>query len=86
PDDLYQFHSPEELDYTCQLDHRKTLINVGSVGQPRDGDPRAAWLVIDTASGRATFRRSDYPIERTQAEMRELELPELLAERLSHGL
>ena len=68
------------------LQPARQLLNPGSVGQPRDGDPRAAWLVIDTASGRATFRRSDYPIERTQAEMRELELPELLAERLSHGL
>jgi diadenosine tetraphosphatase ApaH/serine/threonine PP2A family protein phosphatase len=69
-----------------ELRPARQLLNPGSVGQPRDGDPRAAWLVIDTAPGRATFRRSDYPIERTQAEMRERELPELLAERLAHGL
>jgi diadenosine tetraphosphatase ApaH/serine/threonine PP2A family protein phosphatase len=62
------------------------VLNPGSVGQPRDGDPRAAWLVIDTASRRATFRRTEYPIERTQAEMRDRHLPELLAERLAHGL
>ncbi len=62
------------------------LLNPGSVGQPRDGDPRAAWLVIEAAPGRATFRRTEYPIERTQAEMRERQLPELLAERLAHGL
>ena len=68
------------------LQRARQLLNPGSVGQPRDGDPRAAWLVIDTAQGRATFRRNDYPIERTQAEMRERELPELLAERLAHGL
>jgi len=69
-----------------ELQPARQLLNPGSVGQPRDGDPRAAWLVIDTARGRATFRRNEYPIERTQAEMRERELPELLAERLSHGL
>ena len=68
------------------LQPARQLLNPGSVGQPRDGDPRAAWLVIDAARGRATFRRNDYPIERTQAEMRERQLPELLAERLSHGL
>ena len=61
------------------------LLNPGSVGQPRDDDPRAAWLVIDTASRRATFRRTEYPIEQTQAEMRERGLPLALAERLTHG-
>jgi len=61
------------------------LLNPGSVGQPRDGDPRAAWLVIDTESRRATFCRTDYPIEQTQAEMREQGLPSALAERLAQG-
>lgn len=61
------------------------LLNPGSVGQPRDGDPRAAWLVIDVAARRATFRRTDYPIEQTQAEMHERGLPWALAERLSQG-
>ena len=41
PEDLYQFYSPEEIDYVYRLDGRKTLCNVGSVGQPRDGDWRA---------------------------------------------
>jgi diadenosine tetraphosphatase ApaH/serine/threonine PP2A family protein phosphatase len=62
------------------------ILNPGSVGQPRDGDPRAAWLEIDISSGRATFRRTDYPVERTQSEMRELNLPEVLAARLEHGI
>ena len=62
------------------------LLNPGSVGQPRDGDARAAWLVIDAPSSRATFRRTGYPIEQTQAEMRARELPEILAARLAHGL
>lgn len=69
-----------------ELGSARLLLNPGSVGQPRDGDPRAAWLVIDTGPGRATFRRTEYPIERTQAELRERELPELLAARLALGL
>lgn len=71
---------------TLELDGPRRLLNPGSVGQPRDGDPRAAWLEIDKAAGRATFRRTEYPVERTQAEMRERGLPELLAERLAHGV
>ena len=62
------------------------LLNPGSVGQPRDGDPRAAWLLLDLDSRRATFRRVAYDVAATQAEMRELELPEALAARLEHGV
>jgi predicted phosphodiesterase len=69
-----------------ELGATRRLLNPGSVGQPRDGDPRAAWLVIDEDAGRATFRRTNYPVERTQAEMRERGLPEILAARLEHGL
>ena len=61
------------------------LLNPGSVGQPRDGDPRAAWLDLDFGTGRAQFHRVPYDIDRTQAEIRERELPEALAERLAHG-
>lgn len=68
------------------LPGRRWLLNPGSVGQPRDGDPRAAWLLIDIPSGRGTFRRTEYPIERTQAEMRGRGLPEALAERLAQGV
>jgi predicted phosphodiesterase len=62
------------------------LLNPGSVGQPRDNDARAAWLMIDLAAGRAAFRRVPYPIERTQAEIRERGLPEALATRLERGV
>jgi predicted phosphodiesterase len=62
------------------------LLNPGSVGQPRDGDPRAAWLLVDTGTGSASFRRVPYPIEQTQKEMRDAGLPETLAGRLAHGL
>ena len=62
------------------------LLNPGSVGQPRDGDPRAAWLLLDLASGLASFRRVEYPLEQTQAEIRQAGLPESLAARLSAGV
>jgi predicted phosphodiesterase len=62
------------------------LLNPGSVGQPRDSDPRAAWLLLDFGAGRASFRRELYEIEATQAEIRERGLPNALAERLAHGV
>jgi len=63
---------------------RRWLLNPGSVGQPRDGDPRAAWLLLDDE--RATFRRTAYELQRTQAEIRERGLPEGLATRLAVGI
>jgi diadenosine tetraphosphatase ApaH/serine/threonine PP2A family protein phosphatase len=70
-----------ELD----LRGRRTLLNPGSVGQPRDGDPRAAYLVLDLDERTASFRRAEYDVERTQREIREAGLPELLAARLRLG-
>jgi diadenosine tetraphosphatase ApaH/serine/threonine PP2A family protein phosphatase len=67
------------------LSEGRWLLNPGSVGQPRDGDPRAAWLELDLPSGQARFDRVPYDIARTQAEIRERVLPEALAERLAHG-
>jgi len=71
---------------TVELDERRFLINPGSVGQPRDGDARAAWVLVDTGDGTAGFRRVAYPIDATQKEMRDAALPETLARRLAHGL
>jgi len=62
------------------------LLNPGSVGQPRDGDPRAAWLLVDFDAQRATFRRVTYDVEATQAEIRAAGLPDALASRLAHGI
>jgi predicted phosphodiesterase len=70
---------------TLELAGARWLLNPGSVGQPRDGDPRAAYLVLDLDERRATFRRVAYDIERTQSEMRDAGLPKLLADRLSLG-
>ena len=61
------------------------LLNPGSVGQPRDGDPRAAWLLLELERRFAAFRRVQYPIEQTQRELRERGLPRSLASRLAHG-
>jgi len=68
------------------LSSGRLLMNPGSVGQPRDGDPRAAFLVLDLEAKSARFGRVDYPVERTQEEIRERGLPEPLAERLAHGI
>jgi diadenosine tetraphosphatase ApaH/serine/threonine PP2A family protein phosphatase len=68
------------------LEGVQVLLNPGSVGQPRDADPRAAYLLLDLDAQRASFRRVDYDIELTQREIREAGLPELLAARLELGL
>jgi diadenosine tetraphosphatase ApaH/serine/threonine PP2A family protein phosphatase len=64
----------------------RALLNPGSVGQPRDSDPRAAFLILDLEAQRASFRRVEYDVARTQQEMREVGLPEMLAARLELGL
>jgi len=64
----------------------RALLNPGSVGQPRDGDPRAAFLLLDLDAQRASFRRVEYDVKRTQREMRDAGLPEMLAGRLELGL
>lgn len=61
------------------------IINPGSVGQPRDGDPRAAWLELDLDDWRAIYRRVDYDIEGAARAIRGAQLPESLAERLHFG-
>lgn len=61
------------------------LLNPGSVGQPRDGDPRAAWMTLDTETWRATWRRSEYDIAGAQAAIRATGLPGSLADRLQYG-
>jgi predicted phosphodiesterase len=68
-----------------ELTEGRWLLNPGSVGQPRDGDPRAAYLLIDLDHRHAHFRRVPYDIEATQAEIREHGLPENLAARLADG-
>lgn len=61
------------------------LINPGSVGQPRDGDPRAAWLLLDTAAWTATWKRTQYDVAGAASAIRAARLPDSLAERLEYG-
>ena len=61
------------------------LLNPGSVGQPRDGDPRAAWLLLDLDQPSVSFERTDYDIAGAAAAIRAARLPDSLAERLEYG-
>lgn len=61
------------------------IVNAGSVGQPRDGDPRASYLVLDTAARTVTLERLEYPIAVTQEKMAARGLPAPLAQRLALG-
>ena len=63
----------------------RAILNPGSVGQPRDNDPRAAYAIVDTDEHTWLSRRVSYPIEITQAHMRQAGLPERLINRLSYG-
>ncbi len=72
-----------------ELNGGRSLVNPGSVGQPRDGIPDAAYAIVNVGDGKARdsveFRRVRYEVERTQKLMRERELPVRLVERLSYG-
>jgi len=79
-----QFMSPEELDYLYRLDGGKTLVNVGSVGQPWDGDWRACYVLLDDPIVR--FRRVEYDIEETIKKIRDNDdLDDFLGDRLRDG-
>ena len=84
PDDLYQFHSPEEIEYVHKLDNRKTLCNVGSVGQPRDGDWKACYILLDDSTIR--YRRVEYDIDTTVKKIYAIpDLENFLGDRLRDG-
>ena len=83
-DELSGAHAPAGTE--IDLAPGRRLCNPGSVGQPRDGDWRAAWLLLDLDEGRASFRRVEYDVQATQAEIRDAGLPASLAERLAYGV
>ena len=64
---------------------KKYFVNVGAVGQPRDNNPKAAYVVFDLDAGTIELRRLDYDIPKTQQKIRAAGLPERLAERLEFG-
>ena len=69
-----------------ELRGRRALVNPGSVGQPRDGDPRAAYAILEPETGAITWHRVAYDVGAVQAAMRGVGLPESLAARLAFGL
>jgi predicted phosphodiesterase len=73
-------------DSTKRLDSGRLMANPGSVGQPRDGDPRASGMLLDTDAQSLEWRRVEYPIERVQQLMTDLRLPPRLSARLKYGL
>jgi diadenosine tetraphosphatase ApaH/serine/threonine PP2A family protein phosphatase len=90
----YALHADQFTLTTLELDRpldiafpngAKHLLNPGSVGQPRDGDPRAGFAIVDTKQRLATIHRIEYPIQRAQARIVAEGLPDVLAQRLALG-
>jgi diadenosine tetraphosphatase ApaH/serine/threonine PP2A family protein phosphatase len=91
------FYAPENPNGICEvqvppannspepLGHRRLIINPGSVGQPRDGDPRASYGILDVDDLRFEYRRISYAIAEVQEHMQELGFPSRLINRLSFG-
>ena len=79
-----QFSSPEEIGYTYTLGDKKLMFNVGSVGQPRDGDPRSCYLVLEDET--ITYRRVEYDVEVTAKKIYDTpDLDNFLGDRLREG-
>ena len=76
-------HAPEGT--RIDLSGDRWIINPGAVGQPRDGDPRAAWLLLDLGSWAATWRRVEYPIDDAARAIQHAGLPVALSDRLYYG-
>lgn len=68
-----------------EIPEDRWLLNPGSVGQPRDGDPRASWLLVELGSWRVTWRRTEYPVDEAADAIRAAGLPSGLADRLYYG-
>jgi len=82
-----RFLAPSEIDGAWQVDEQ-AIVNIGSVGQPRDGDPRSSFVTYDGDGngGTVRFHRLAYDVEATMARIRAIpELPVYLAERLAKG-
>jgi predicted phosphodiesterase len=79
-----QFYSPEDVNNVYELDGKKTLCNVGSVGQPRDGDPRACYVLLDGKTIR--YRRVEYDVDAVAQKIYAVsELDRFLGDRLRRG-
>lgn len=81
-----EFISPDECDHTYKLANQKALINVGSVGQPRDEDNRSCYVILDTDAETVTYRRIDYDRDKTANKIYNVpDLSDALGDRLKHG-
>jgi len=72
-------------DEPISLNDGRYIVNPGGVGQPRDGDPRASYLLLDTEANSVAYKRVAYPVEEVQARMIEARLPVRMIVRLSYG-
>ena len=80
------FIAPEQRDHHFQLGDEKAMINVGSVGQPRDDNPRACFVVLDTEEKTLDYQRVEYDIETTRQKIHAIpELDNMLGDRLLGG-
>ena len=81
-----QFIPPEENNYFFPLGAEKLMINVGSVGQPRDNDPRACYVVLDTDAKTVQYYRIEYDVEATRQKILNIDdLDDMLGDRLLTG-
>jgi predicted phosphodiesterase len=81
-----RFVPPEDCDYVYKLGDQKAMINVGSVGQPRDNDSRACYVVLDTEERLVEFRRVDYDVNQTAQKIYDTpDLDNMLGDRLKSG-
>lgn len=93
---VFRLHEEESNSKMCEaispllnspmdLEPGRFIANPGSVGQPRDGDPRASYVLLDSQALTMEYRRVEYPVEKTQAKMMEHNLPLRLVLRLGYG-
>ena len=81
-----EFHAQEDLTQSVQLGDEKVMINVGSVGQPRDGDERSCYVVLDTETSIVDYRRVQYDVDQTANKIYDIdELDNGLGDRLKLG-
>jgi diadenosine tetraphosphatase ApaH/serine/threonine PP2A family protein phosphatase len=81
-----EFIAPDECDYKFKVGDEKLMINVGSVGQPRDEDPRTCYVILDDRKQEIEFRRLDYDLETTIRKIYDIpDLDNMLGDRLRGG-
>lgn len=81
-----RFISPVDIDYVFTIGEEKAMINVGSVGQPRDEDPRACYVTVDSENNLVEYHRIDYDFEKTRKKIYDIpSLDNMLGDRLTRG-